>query len=79
MSSVNRLDGHELRDDGLFRGGQISASLTQIADHSAIRDGFPGFGKGIPHVARSLSVVTEIEVHHIDRWVHGACRKARSI
>jgi hypothetical protein len=39
MNSANRLDGDEHRDDGLFRGGEISASLTQIADHSAIRDG----------------------------------------
>lgn len=62
MKSANRLDGDEHRDDGLFRGGSISASLTQIADHSAILDGRSGFGRGIPHLARSLSVVTEIEV-----------------
>ena len=61
MKSANRLEGHEPRGTGLFRGGEIRASLTQIADHSAIRDGLPGFGRGIPHLARSLSVVTEIE------------------
>lgn len=61
MSSANRLDDDEHRDNGLFRGGEIRASLTQIWDHSALRDGHPGFGRGIPHVARSLSVVTEIE------------------
>jgi hypothetical protein len=49
MSSANRLDGNEPRDTGLFRGGQVSASLTHIADHSAILDGHPGFGRGIPH------------------------------
>lgn len=62
MNSANRLDDDEHRDNGLFRGGEISASLTHIADHSAIRDGLPGFGRGIPHLARSLSVVTEIEL-----------------
>lgn len=61
MSSANRLDGNEPRDDGMFRGGEIRASLTQIWDHSALRDGHPCFGRSIPHVARSLSVVTEIE------------------
>ncbi len=61
MNSANRLDDDEHRDDGMFREGEIRASITQIADHSAIRDGLPGFGRGIPHLARSLSVVTEIE------------------
>ncbi len=61
MNSANRLDDDEHRDDGMIRGGEIRASITQIADHSAIRDGHPGFGRGIPHLARSLSVVTEIE------------------
>ena len=45
-----------------FEGGEISASLTHIVDHSAILDGHPDFGRGIPHLARPLSVVTEIEV-----------------
>jgi hypothetical protein len=49
-----------------FERAMVSASLTHIAGHSAIRGGYPGFGRGIPHVARSLSVVTKIEVHHID-------------
>lgn len=62
MSSANRLDGNEHQDDGMFRGGAIRASLTQISDHSAIRDGRSGFGRDIPHLACSLSVVTEIEV-----------------
>lgn len=78
MKGANRLEGHEPRDTGLFGGGEIRASLPQIADYSAIRDGRSGFGRGIPHLARSSSVVTEIEVQ-IARWIYGAGRNARNI
>ncbi len=62
MNSANRLDDDEHRDNDLFRGGSISASLTHIADHSVILDGRSGFGRGISHLARSLSLITEIAV-----------------